>query len=168
METLINENKIEKAKEVIDIAMRNMPLDHFDYYTLVEPFIDGYYKVGETTKARDLYERLRTKYQERLNYYAYLPVDEKIGSQDAILDDMTAYNRLVDILVLNKDREKAEKETLIFNELFDKFYGDQFENPRDSSSEPDLDLLDTVPIMDSIEVDTTETSLDTVAPIEIK
>ncbi len=168
METLINENKIEKAKEVIDIAMDNMPLDQFDYYTLVEPFIDGYYKVGETTKARDLYERLRTKYQERLNYYAYLPIDEKIGSQDAILDDMTAYNRLVDILVLNKDREKAEKETLIFNELFDKFYGDQFENPRDSSSEPDLDLFDTVPIIDSIEVNATESSLDTVTPIEIK
>jgi hypothetical protein len=24
-----------------------MPLDKFDYYSLVDPFADGYYKIGE-------------------------------------------------------------------------------------------------------------------------
>ncbi len=165
VEALIQENKIDKAKEVINIAMTHMPLEHFDYYTLVEPFIDGYYKVGETTKARELFENLRNIYQERLNYYAYLPVDEKINSQDQVLDDMTAYNRLVDILVRNKDREKAEKETLKFNELFDKFYGDQFENPREASEgiDPtDPDLNDSLPEEDTLQTDTTQTVIDTV------
>ena len=31
-----------------------MPVDKFGYYTLVEPFVDGYYKVGESQKARAL------------------------------------------------------------------------------------------------------------------
>jgi len=102
VETLINENKIDKAKDVIDIAMTNMPLDQYGFYTLIEPFIDGYYQVGETSKARDLFKRLRNKYQENLDYYAGLPVDEKISQGENILGDMEAYNRLVDILVINK------------------------------------------------------------------
>jgi hypothetical protein len=154
-ETLLEENKIEKAKEIIDIAMTNMPLDQFGYYTLVEPFVDGYYKVGETSKAHELFERLKTKYQERLNYYSLLPVDQKISHGEDILSDMEAYNRIVDILVINKDREKAEKETLIFNEYFDKFYGDQFENPRDIPELEDPDLPDSTGLdMDSTKVDT--------------
>lgn len=154
-EALLEENKIEKAKEIIDIAMTNMPLDQFGYYTLVEPFIDGYYKVGETEKAHDLFERLKTKYQERLNYYDLLPVEQKISQGENILGDMEAYNRIVDILVINKDKVKAEKETLIFNEYFDKFYGDQFENPRDVPQLEDPDLPDSTGLdMDSTQVDT--------------
>jgi hypothetical protein len=29
-----------------------MPVDKFDYYSLLEPFVDGYYKVGEKAKAQ--------------------------------------------------------------------------------------------------------------------
>ena len=154
-ETLLEENKIEKAKDVIDIAMTNMPLDQFGYYTLIEPFIDGYYKTGDTSKARDLFEKLKIKYQERLNYYSLLPIDQKISHGEDILGDMEAYNRIVDILVINNDRDKAEKETLIFNEYFEKFYGDQFENPRETPILEDPDLPDSVGLdRDSTEVDT--------------
>ncbi len=156
-ETLLEENKIEKAKDVIDMAMTNMPLDQYGYYTLIEPFIDGYYKTGETSKAHDLFERLKTKYQERLNYYSLLPVDQKISHGEDILGDMEAYNRIVDILVINNDRDKAEKETLIFNEYFDKFYGDQFENPRDTHRTEDPDM------QDSGEVNSDSTQLDTLS-----
>src|SRR5690606_20677096 len=41
MEQLINEGKIDKAKNVIAIAMKNMPLEHFGYYTMLEPFAGG-------------------------------------------------------------------------------------------------------------------------------
>ena len=34
---------------------------------------------------------------------------------------MEAYRRCIDILIANKDGEKAEKETLVFNEYVDKF-----------------------------------------------
>jgi len=120
-ETLINENKIEKARDIIDIAMTNMPVDYFGYYAFVEPFIDGYYKVGETEKARNLYHQLKRKYQERMNYHANIPRDEQYRNIDEILADMQAYRRNIDLLIDNKDRELAEKETLIFNEYIDKF-----------------------------------------------
>jgi hypothetical protein len=166
MEALINEGKIEKAKEIIDVAMTNMPLDQYGYYTLIEPFIDGYYKVGETSKARDLFERLKNKYIERLDYYYQIPIDEQISKGENILDDMTAYRRVIDILVDNNDREKGESETLRFNEYFDKFYGDQFDSEEDPLKPVDPDMMDSestidTAIIDSSAVDNVTTEIDT-------
>lgn len=124
-ETLIEENKIEKAKEIINIAMENMPVKYFDYYAFVEPFVDGYFKVGETEKGRQLFEQLKNIYQERLNYYAGLPFDEQRLFLDQIIPDLEAYSRNIDILIMNKDQERAEKETLVFNDyiaMFERFY----------------------------------------------
>src|SRR5690606_38388957 len=89
-EVLIEENKIEKAKEIINIAMENMPVEFFDYYAFVEPFVDGYFKVGETEKRRQLFEQLKNIYQERLNYYAGLPNDAQKIFLDQIIPDLQA------------------------------------------------------------------------------
>ncbi|WP_106144561.1 DUF2723 domain-containing protein [Flagellimonas meridianipacifica] len=150
-ETLIAENKIDKAKDVINIAMTNLPFEYFGFYAFIEPFVDGYFKVGETEKARELYEKLRKVYQERLDYYAAAPLDEQYEKIDDILSDMQAYRRNIDILIENDDRDYAEKETITFNTFIDKFsqfVGDEeddfFEEPA-----PDPDMLDSVPL-DSI------------------
>ena len=144
-ETLISENKIDKAKDVIEIAMTNMPLDAYSFYAFVEPFLDGYYKVGETQKGRDLFQRLKRKYQERLDYYAGVPLNEQYEQMGDIIADMEAYQRNIDILIRNKDRETAEKETLIFNEYIDKFrhfYKDDL--LEQDIEEEDPDLLDSI------------------------
>ena len=151
-ETLIAENKIDKAKEIIDTAIINMPVEQFGFYAFVEPFVDGYYKVGEIEKARELFEKLKKVYQERLEYYSGIPLDEQYEKLDDILGDMQAYRRNIDILIENQDREKAESETVIFNEYIDKFsqfVGDDeeiFEEPA-----PNPDLEDSIPL-DTIEV----------------
>ncbi|WP_411030046.1 DUF2723 domain-containing protein [Spongiimicrobium sp. 3-5] len=149
-ETLINENKIDKAKEIIDIAMDNMPLDYFGFYAFVEPFADGYYKVGETSKGRDLFQQLKKKYQERLDYYAGLALDQQYENIDDIIADMEGYRRNIDILIDNDDREMAEKETLIFNEYIDKFRHFVGDNNlmEEAPIQQDPDLIDSVP-MDS-------------------
>ena len=153
METLINENKIDKAKDIINLSMENMPVDYYGYYTFVEPFLDGYYKVGETQKGRALFDQLKKKYQERLDFYAGAPLDEQYRYLDNILSDMEGYQRNINILIQNKDREFVEKETLIFNSYIDKFehfMGDDnpFEEdieetpvPIDSAPEVVLDTL---------------------------
>lgn len=146
-ETLIAEKKIERAKEIIDIAMANMPVEHFGFHAFVEPFVDGRYKVGETEKARRLFEKLKKVYQERLEYYSGIPLDEQYDIIDDILADMQAYRRNIDILIENQDREHAEKETVIFNEYIDKF--SQFvEDDEDilDGPPPDLDMNPRDPI----------------------
>lgn len=152
LEQLLQENKIDKASEVIDIAMTNMPVESYGFYAFVEPYMDGYYKVGEKEKARALFEKLKKVYQERLEYYSGIPLDEQYEQLDEVLADMQAYRRIIDILIENQDRDKATSETLIFNEYIDKFSqfmgdGDEdlFEDPG-----PDPDMRDTIP-MDTIE-----------------
>nr|WP_298929373.1 DUF2723 domain-containing protein [uncultured Allomuricauda sp.] len=151
METLIAENKIDKAKNIIEMSLTNMPVEQYGFYAFVEPFVDGYYKVGETEKARALFEKLKKVYQERLEYYSGIPLDEQYDKIDDVLADMQAYRRNIDILIENQDRELAESETIIFNEYIDKFsqfVGDSedvFEEPI-----PDPDLEDSIPL-DTIE-----------------
>ncbi|MFS4455907.1 DUF2723 domain-containing protein [Maribacter sp. 2304DJ31-5] len=163
MEKLIAENKMDKAKEIIEISLNNMPIDHFGYYALIEPFVDGYYKVGETQKARELFNKLKTKYQERLEYYAGTNLDEQYGNIDDIIADMEAYRRNIDMLISNDDREMAEKETLIFNEYIDKFQHfyrdeDDMEIPA-TDLEGNPDMRDTLPISDTVQ--TGSTGIDT-------
>ncbi|WP_190811104.1 DUF2723 domain-containing protein [Flagellimonas sp. S3867] len=147
-ETLIAENKIDKAKDITDTAMTNMPVEQYGFYAFVEPFVDSYYKVGETEKARALYEKLKKVYQERLEYYSQIPLDEQYDKIDDILADMQAYRRNIDILIENQDRDLAESETIIFNEYIDKFSQfvgddeDAFEEP----ALPDPDLEDSIPL----------------------
>ena len=121
VETLISENKIEKARDIIELAMTNMKVKDYGFYTFVEPFVDGYYKVGETEKARELFNTLKRIYQDRLEYYAGTPLDQQYDKVEEILSDMEAYRRIIDIAIENDDRELAEKETAIFNEQLDNF-----------------------------------------------
>ncbi|MEM0930924.1 MAG: DUF2723 domain-containing protein [Bacteroidota bacterium] len=149
METLIAENEIEKAKNVIDMAMTNLPFEYFGFYAFVEPFVDGYYKVGETQKARELYGKLKQVYQERLDYYAGIPLDEQYEKIDDILSDMQAYRRNIDILIENDNRDYAEKETVTFNTFIDKFsqfVGDDDEDLFEEPDSIDPDLEDSIPL----------------------
>jgi tetratricopeptide (TPR) repeat protein len=165
MEALIRENNIDKAKEVIEISLNNMPVDQFGYYTLVEPFVDGYYKVGETEKARILFDKLKTVYQERLAYYAGTNLDEQYSNIDEIIADMEAYRRNIDNLINNNDREVAEKETLIFNEYIDKFQHfykdeDDFEMP-ETTPEANPDMKQDTLKLDATKTDTLEDTAGT-------
>ncbi|WP_086477664.1 glycosyltransferase family 117 protein [Arenibacter amylolyticus] len=161
-EALIQENKIEKAKEIIDIAMENMPVEYFGYYAFVEPFVDGYFKVGETEKARELYQKLKTIYQEHLDYYVSLPFEDQRMFLDDIIPDLEAYSRIIDILINNKEKNMAEKETLVFNEYiakFERFYrSDAVEDmlPEEEPGEVDSTALDIIP----------EQELDSITPIQ--
>jgi len=151
-EKLIAEDKIDKAKDIIDITMTQMPFEHYGFYAFVEPFVDSYYKVGEQQKARELFAKLKNVYQERLTYYAGLPADEQYRRFEDILNAMEAYRRNIDILIANQDREWAEKETLIFNEsidLFSRFIGDEADY-----LEPDLEPGINPDVEDTIAIDT--------------
>ncbi|WP_010518490.1 glycosyltransferase family 117 protein [Croceivirga radicis] len=151
-ETLIAENKINKAKEIIDISMDNMPIEYFGFYAFVEPFLDGYYKVGEKQKARETFERLKKIYQERLEYYASIPRDEQYENIEEILSNLKSYQRIVFILDDNNDSEFAEKESLILREyigLFNNFIDDSDTQIPPVNSVPESERLeipvDTIP-----------------------
>lgn len=100
MEALIKEGKKDKAKKIIDLAMQKMPVEYYEYYTLLEPFATGYYELGQKQQARQLLDKLIKKYQENLIFYRGLAIDD----QNAIaVDIVTAIERYRSLLWVMKD-----------------------------------------------------------------
>ncbi len=138
-EQLVKEGKLKKAEEIADLAMTNMPVDYFGYYTLLEPYVGIYYEVGNKEKAQNLFKELAKKYQESLVYYSGLKIDNQERYFENIYLDIERYKSLVDLLNIY-DQEFADKENEIFGnylELFRYFY----EGGNDSKEvEEELDI----------------------------
>lgn len=152
IEQLINEEKLSKAEEIADIAMTNMPVDYFGYYTLLEPYISAYYEVGNKDKAQKLYKNVAKKYQENLTYYSGLKLSDQDRLFEDIYTDIQRYKGLLDVLV-KYDPEFAQTESDVFNNnlmLFKHFYGDPAEE-KESAPNEELDI----PVQDNT-LDVTE------------
>ncbi|RIA10859.1 uncharacterized protein DUF2723 [Flavobacteriaceae bacterium MAR_2010_72] len=131
IEQLINEDKYEKAEQIADLAMDNMPVDYFGYYTLLEPYISAYYEVGASEKGRKLYKDVSKKYQENLTYYSGLTIKNQEKYISEIVTDIERYRGLVDLLVVYGDKDFALEETKKFNDylrLFRHFTGESVED----------------------------------------
>ena len=124
MNQLITEGKIEKAKNIINLAITKMPLDKYGYYSLVEPFTGGYYKVGEKEKAQDLLNKLVQKYKENLNYYATLSGADQSDLAIDIITDIERYRSLLQVMKENKDLPFYNTHKTVFNtyvNVFERF-----------------------------------------------
>ena len=69
-EEFIKAGDFEKAAEMIELNFEKMPLDYFEYYSLSEPYISSYYKIGEAEKAQKLFKKLEKKYLDQIRYYS--------------------------------------------------------------------------------------------------
>ncbi|MEN1784518.1 MAG: DUF2723 domain-containing protein [Bacteroidota bacterium] len=98
VEALIAEGKKEQAKEIIAIAMQNIPLAFYEYYDFVTPFLEGWYEVEEQQKARTFFQQLTTIYQEALHYYANMNRDAQMENVDRILANLQAYQRNLSVV----------------------------------------------------------------------
>lgn len=68
---------------------------------------------------------LKLLYQERLVHYANIPRNEQYDQFEDIIGDISAYKRIINILVLNRDMKLSEEESIVFNrhvERFDHFF----------------------------------------------
>ena len=128
MDQLIVEGKIDKAKIIINLAMTKMPVEYFDYYTFVEPFAGGYYKIDEPLKAQQLLDKLIMKYRENLNYYGKLTPSEQTSIAIPIMTDIERYRSLLTVMKENGDLNFYNKNRIIFNtyiKMFERFGRDR-------------------------------------------
>ena len=124
MQTLINEGKNEKAEKVIDLAMTKMPLEYFEYYSLLEPFAAGYYEVGQKEKARNMLSKLVKKQQELLTYYSSWKASDQNFSAMDIMMDIEQYRSFLEVAKNGNDLEFYNKEKVKFNnfnKMFERF-----------------------------------------------
>jgi hypothetical protein len=114
-ETLINENRLGKAEKVIDLAMEKMPFEYYGYYSLLEPFANGYYQVGQKEKARALLSKLIKVQQEALTHFnSWKPSDQNFSAMD-IMMDIEQYRNFLIVAKDAKDLEFYNKEKAKFN-----------------------------------------------------
>lgn len=124
MNQLITEGKNDKARNIINLAMTKMPLDKFNYYSVIEPFAKGYYEIGEKEKAQQLLEKLMTKYKENLNYYENLSPSEQNDITIDIITDIERYRGLLQVMKECKDIPFYTKSRTVFNtyiKIFQRF-----------------------------------------------
>ncbi len=121
MEQLINEGKTAKAKKIIDLTLSKMPMDFYGYYTMVEPFASGYYKLGEKAKARELLERLMTKYKQSLTYYSNIQPSIQNGIASDIITDIERYRSLLIVMKDQGDVTFYNKNKPTFNSFVQRF-----------------------------------------------
>ena len=159
VEQLLIENDTAKAKEIIELAMEKMPVDYYGYYTLVEPYISGYFEVGEPEKAKELWTKIALKYQENLKYYSGWDEERQYDFANDIITDMERYRSLIDLLFRNGEQEFAREKAEEFNnylKLFPRFYDESEEEsdttptPTDSAIETEFKTEQSLPELDSI------------------
>ena len=118
---LIQEEKFEKAETILDLAMEKMPVDKFEFYSLLEPFVLGYYEIDKKDKAREVYNAVIKHYQEHLHYYSGLTFRQQEVLGDDIFSDLGRYRGLLDILVIFEEKEYTMKHADIFNDYLRLF-----------------------------------------------
>ena len=114
VETLLEEQQFKKAHEVIDMAMENIPLEHYGYYAFVEPFFEGYYRVGEPKKAKILYKQLKTVYQQQLAHYIQMPLWQQQREVEKLSSSIYGYRRILQLFSTYGDKVRAEEEWTTF------------------------------------------------------
>lgn len=121
MNQLIAEGKKDKAKNIIDLAMTKMPLEKYDYYSLIDPFAEGYYAIGEKAKAQELLKKLIEKYRESLNYYGKLEPSDQTSIAIEIITDIERYRGLLQIMKKNNDLALYNESKIPFNTYINMF-----------------------------------------------
>jgi hypothetical protein len=129
MDKLIAEGQMDKAKKVIELSLTEMPVEKFGYYSMVEPFAKGYYKVGEPAKAQQLLEKLIGKYKENLNYYGTLSSSDQVDLAIDIITDIERYRSLLTVMKESGDVQFYNKNRPAFNTYIKMF--ERFERERE-------------------------------------
>ncbi|MDB4590255.1 DUF2723 domain-containing protein [Flavobacteriaceae bacterium] len=118
---LIEEGQYDKAENVLDLAMEKMPVDYFEFYSLLEPFILYYYQINKVEKARAVYQSVVRHYQEHLFFYSKLSYYKQEAIGDEIFSDLGRYRGLLDVLASFDNQEYTVVEAEKFNEYLQKF-----------------------------------------------
>ena len=120
---LILENKKVKAEEITDIVIENMPVNIFGYYTLLETYIESYYKLENKEKARGLFSEIANKYKENLFYFSSLKDENKNRYAEEIYTDIERYRSLVGVIISYEEGKFLEKQMEDFNYYLELFIG---------------------------------------------
>jgi len=120
--TLINENQLEKAEEILDISLEKMPVHKFGHYSMLISYIDLYYSINKPEKARKLTSELKVALQENLTYYSQFDEYEIEAVFTEVERSLLMYDQIVKTTIRFDDENFAtsiKDEYVEYLKLFD-------------------------------------------------
>ncbi len=112
---LIEDEEVDKAITVLDLAMEKMPIETFGYYSLTTPIASAYYRAGATEKAQKIVKKITTGYQEYMRYYATWDNDDQLSLMEDLVGNVERYKNLLAEVLQARDYETLAS-------LYDPFY----------------------------------------------
>ena len=94
-EEFIKEENYVKAEEVLDLSLDKMPIKRYGHFGLVLGYVDNYYKINKTEKARNVANILANIFQDRIEYYSVLDNNSLSQHFDDIEATLLMYNNVV-------------------------------------------------------------------------
>ncbi|MBN1252775.1 MAG: DUF2723 domain-containing protein [Bacteroidales bacterium] len=127
---LYNENKKNKAIEVLDKIVELTPHKQVPYDYFMVPVAESYYNLGEIEKANKIVEKLAYIYKNDLNYY--LNLDENIISSVnyEIRISMSVMQELVNLTELYKQDDLNKAINTDFESLFQLYISKEQNKPQ--------------------------------------
>lgn len=106
---IIDEGAFEKAQNILDISVENMPIKEFGYYELSLRYPELYYAIDEVEKARSISEILTVVFQQKLKYYSQFDESYLELIFDEIEQNLGMYGSLVKTIhKFDRDEEYFE------------------------------------------------------------
>ena len=125
---LIDENKLEKAEEILDISLEKMPIHKFGHYSMLISYVDLYYSLNKNEKARKLATELKTVLQENLTYYSQFDEYEIESVFNEVERSLLMYDQIVKTTIRFDDEAYAtsiKDEYVDYLKLFDFLMSDE-------------------------------------------
>ncbi len=125
---LHKEGKDKKAVEILNLSIDKMPIKDFGFYTSLIDYVDLYYQLGQTKKARNLADLLIKIEKEYLNYYGNMSLQQKMENFDEIQRHFYTFQELLKAIEKNNDKQFYEEKVKDFAEeasKYDEFMGDE-------------------------------------------
>lgn len=119
---LLDENKLDKATEILDISLEKMPVQKFGHYSMLISYVDLYYQLNKKEKARKLISELKKVLQENLVYYSQFDEAEIENIFNEIKQNLLMYDQLVKTTIRFDDEKYAisiKDEYVEYLKLFD-------------------------------------------------
>jgi tetratricopeptide (TPR) repeat protein len=107
--TLVAEGKKDKAIQILDKAMKEMPEETVPYDATIYSICIGYFQAGENKKAAPLAEKIFSMFEKDLKYYNRLPAYHKSSYANEIRRAKELMISLVGVTRSNGEMELSKK-----------------------------------------------------------
>jgi hypothetical protein len=123
-DALIEAGRNDSARIVMDLCIKAIPDKSVPYNYFVMPIAEGYYKIGDTEKGNEIYNRMIDIMEEQLHYYYGFNKDLKDKYSFEKEQNLAMLQKLIQVATRFKQTEISKKAEGVFD-FYYKLYTEE-------------------------------------------